>query len=165
MEDKILKVVYTFFLGIIIALFVGLGINTFYEGPKAPVYTAEDSYPTKSVPEDDPEFIKKQAEQEKAYREYDAQSKVYNRNVSIIALVAAVVFLMGSLLLERRNTVIANGIMLGGVFTLIYSIIRGMVSEDTKFTFIAVTIGLLVVLFLGSRRFAANAAKAKSKKK
>jgi hypothetical protein len=58
-----------------------------------------------------------------------------------------------SLLFEKRNRVLANGVMLGSLFTLIYSIFRGFMSGDTTLTFITVTIGLGIVLFLGYRRF------------
>ena len=34
----ILKLFYTLFLGLLVALFVGLGIDAFYEGPQAPDY-------------------------------------------------------------------------------------------------------------------------------
>lgn len=37
-EVQILKLVYTFFLGLLIALFVGFGINTFYPAPDEPEY-------------------------------------------------------------------------------------------------------------------------------
>lgn len=43
--------------------------------------------------------------------------------------------------------------MLGGLFTLFYSIGRGFASEDSKYMFIMVSVGLLLVLFLGYHRF------------
>ncbi|MDB5186763.1 MAG: hypothetical protein JWM07_235 [Candidatus Saccharibacteria bacterium] len=152
MEDKLLKLVYTFFLGIIIALFVGMGISTFYTAPVMP------EYPMSSHPQTEPS--KTSAEELKAQRTYDEQyktfskdSEVYHRNVSIISIVFAVAFVMLSLVFERKNRVIANGIMMGGIFVLIYSIGRGVASTDTKYTFIAVCISLAVVLYLGYRRF------------
>lgn len=154
-DNRTLTIVYTFFLGIILALFIGLGISTFYEGPKQPEYpTALETSVTKEGPT--PEQQAKQVEFEKASRKYEKDYQLYSRNVSMIALVAAVVLLIMSFIAEKRNQVIANGLLLGGVFTLLYSIIRGFVSQDTKYTFVAVSVGLLVALYLGYRRFAAH---------
>lgn len=78
----------------------------------------------------------------------------YNRNVSIISLSAAVVLLALSMFLEGRNIkVISDGVMLGGLFMLVYSIGRGIASQDNKYMFGAVSVGLVVVLYLGYHRF------------
>lgn len=157
MDDKFLRFVYAFFLGLIIALFVGMGISTFYPAPEMPEYPPHSITPadmsgngTTKVPEED---LQVQREYEEAYKRYDEASQTYHRNVSIISLVSAVIFVILSSLLARKNHVIMNGVMLGGVFVLIYSIGRGIASTDTKYTFIAVSISLLVILYLGYRRF------------
>jgi len=149
MDNKILSIVYTFFLGLILALFVGLGISTFYPGPKAPEYKTIPV--SKEVPGSVDMEAQKQYEEE--YQAYSKKSQEYNRNVSIISLVSAVTLLAVSLLFEKRNGVIANGVLLGGLFTLLYSVGRGFYSEDSKLTFITVSVGLLVALYLGYRRF------------
>jgi heme A synthase len=152
MEDKLLRLVYTFFLGLIIAVFVGMGIATFYESPKPPEYPVQAEAQlndTKVSPVANAEQVK----YERDYRAYDKVSQVYHRNVSIISMVFAVILLIISFLLERKNSVITNGVMLGGVFVLIYSIGRGIASSDTKYTFIAVSISLAIVIYLGYRRF------------
>jgi hypothetical protein len=48
---------------------------------------------------------------------------------------------------------IADGILLGGVFTTMYSIIRGLMSEDSQFRFLIVVIGLGIALALGYIKF------------
>ena len=35
-DNNVMKIVYTFFLGALLALFVGLGIQTFYPGTSRP---------------------------------------------------------------------------------------------------------------------------------
>lgn len=151
MEDnKILKLVYTFFLGILLAIFVGVGINTFYPGPKAPEYPAGEMIYDKE-PTDDQRA--KEREYETRAQQYREESKPYNRNVSIITLVSAVALLGVSLVYEKKIKVLADGVMLGGLFTLIYSIGRGFASEDSKYVFAMVTVGLAVVLYLGYHRF------------
>lgn len=158
MENKVLNLIYTVFLGLIIAFFIGFGINTFYEPPTQPEtapYTVEDKAPT----------AEQQQAQNQAWEEYQDKEQHYSRNVSMVALASAVILLVASFALEKRTHVIANGIMLGGLFTLLYSIIRGMISTDSKYTFIAITIGLAVVLYLGYRRFAHPGALAQTRKK
>ena len=155
MENKLSKFAYAFFLGLILALFVGMGISTFYPAPKMPEYprsitTAELKSPDGKVPEED---MQAQRDYEQAYKKYDTDSQVYHRNVSIISLVAAVLLVVASILFERKNSAIMNGVMMGGIFVLIYSIGRGIASTDTKYTFVAVSIGLAVILVLGYRRF------------
>ena len=152
MEDnKILKLVYTFFLGVLLALFVGAGVSTFYPQPEYPEYPQEaivyNEQPTK-------EQQQAQTEHDKLVREFEeTKMQPYNRNVSIITLIAAVIFLTVSLAFEKKIKVIADGVMLGGLFTLLYSIGRGFAANDDKYVFGVITIGLILVLYLGYHRF------------
>ncbi|MBA3757362.1 hypothetical protein H0X09_00625 [Candidatus Saccharibacteria bacterium] len=150
MEDnKILKVIYTFFLGFLIAIFVGVGISTFYEAPKAPEWQNGYSYAEKPSTEEEA----KQKQFNKEIEQHSKAMKPYSRNVSIITLAAAVLLLAVSLIFEKKIKIIADGIMLGGLFTLIYSIGKSFASEDSKYTFGVVTVGLAVALYLGYHRF------------
>jgi hypothetical protein len=154
MDNKVLKAVYTVFLGVIIALFVGLGIRTFYAPPEVPQFPVETIF-EKTNPTD-AELAKQrevQIQQEAAFREYEEASDIYNRNVTIAALISSVVLLGLSLMVERRNRVLANGVMLGSLFTLLYSITRSFMSGNTTLSFIVVTVALAIVLFLGYKRF------------
>jgi len=151
MEDnKILKLVYTFFLGLLLAIFVGVGINTFYAGPKAPEYPVELNTYGK---EPSSEQVVRQREFDKKVEQHDKEMKPYNRNVSIVALSAAVIFLILSIVFEKKIRIIADGVMLGGLFTLLYSLGRGFASENSKYVFVTITVGLAIVLYLGYHRF------------
>lgn len=149
-DNKVLKLVYTFFLGLLLAIFVGAGINTFYPAPEAPEMPIE-LRTTQEKPNSEQEA------QQRAFEirmsQYDKEMKPYNRNVSIMTLVAAVVLMAISLLFEKRIKIISDGVMLGGLFTLMYSLGRGFASADSKYIFGAVTVGLIVVLYLGYHRF------------
>lgn len=163
MEDnKILKLVYTFFVGILLALFIGIGINTFYPGPKAP------EYPETSMVAKEP--IAPNEEQQKAekayqldFKTYQEQENKYSRNVSIIALAGAVLLLTASIIFERKIKLIADGIMLGGLFTLLYSLGRSFASQDSKYSFMAISIGLALVLYIGYHRFVKHEQRPKKK--
>lgn len=165
MEDnKILKLVYTFFLGILLAIFVGVGINTFYPPPPDPKWPIQLETYGKEFSE---EQQKLQISHEKKRLAYEESLKPYSRNVSILTLAAAVTLLAVSILYEKKIKIIADGVMIGGLFTLLYSIGRGFASGDDTYVFVMVTVALAVVLYLGYHRFVkpdgnANAKKAKT---
>lgn len=148
----ILKLFYTLFLGLLVALFVGLGIDAFYEGPKAPDYPSELNLQKT----DCGEYAELKATQEKFDQEQKSfmeKEKSYNRNVSMISLAFAIVIMIISLTFFSKIKMIADGILLGGVFTTAYSIIRGLMSENSKFRFLIVTVGLIIALVLGYIKF------------
>ncbi|HBB36996.1 MAG: hypothetical protein UX02_C0002G0204 [Candidatus Moranbacteria bacterium GW2011_GWC1_45_18] len=148
----VIKFVYTIFLALLIALFVGLGISAFYSGPKEPLYPVELEG-EKPGCEETVELRSMREEFNRSQRDFTEKFKLYSRNVSIISISAAILILIVSLTLLSKIRMIADGILLGGVFTTVYSIIRGVMSEDTKFRFLIVTIGLLIALVLGYIKF------------
>jgi hypothetical protein len=164
-----LRAFYTLFIGILIALFVGLGISTFYERPKPPEYK-ETPY-ARTLPVDyekdgttSAQMQKEQAAYDKKWQEYTKKNEVYNRDVSIIALVSSIIILVISLTLVQNLLLISDGLLLGGVFTLIYSLFRSFETRDSKFEFIVVSIGLAIALALGYKKFIKSTSKPKKKK-
>lgn len=145
MDDKVLRIVFMFFVGALLALFIGFGIHTFYPPPEL----ADTGGIEMKADPTDAEVARMAA----AQKAYEAANQVYSRNVSVMSMAGAIVLLGASLLLERRNKVMTNGILLGGLFTLVYGVGRGFVSKDTLTLFAALTVALLIVLFLGFRRF------------
>lgn len=138
---KSLTVIYTFFLGLILSIFIGFGINTFYEFKTD--YSSE-------------------GETEELYLQ---DVETYNRNVSIVALVASILLLIIGLAFEEKLKNLADGFLLGGLFTLVYSMIRGIAANDSKYVFIIASIGLVAVLYLGYHRFLQRPKKAPKSKK
>jgi len=140
-----------FFVGLFLAIFVGMGIAVFYQAPSQPQEPTAMSYVGKDGPT---------AAQQQEIDTFNAQQRAfgqammrYNRNVSIIVLVIAVIILAIALIFAEKLGIIANGILLGGIFTLLYGIGRGMASDSNKFRFIVAAVGLAVTLFLGYTRF------------
>ncbi|OGM12071.1 hypothetical protein A2Z22_03180 [Candidatus Woesebacteria bacterium RBG_16_34_12] len=155
-ERMILKLIYTFLIGIFLAVFVGVGIAAFYPGPKFPEQPILLKYCSPEITKDAVQYaeFKSQAEKfDKEEKEYQKQSQIYNRNVSIVSLVASIVIVIASLTFFRTILLIADGLLLGGVLTLIYSVMRGFGSEDNMFRFIVVSVGLFISLFLGYIKF------------
>lgn len=145
-----LKIIYTLFLGVLLAIFIGVGIATFYESPTAPEPPLTFGR----------EFSELTAEQEsaeaafqQAQKDYDRQFSTYNRNTSLFAFGAAIIVLIISLSFAKKIDVISDGLLLGGVFTLLYSLGRGLAATDNAYRFLIVSLGMLVALSLGYLKF------------
>ncbi|MDO8429230.1 MAG: hypothetical protein Q7S88_01245 [Candidatus Daviesbacteria bacterium] len=146
----ILKSVYIVFIGVLLATFIGVGIAAFYPSPKIPE-SSKPIYPYEINREATPsaEYIKKQEVESQKWRDHQEKVETYNKNVSIISAVASILILIVSLILFKQLLLIADGLLLGGVLVLLYSIVRGFGANDDMFRFGVVTIGLMVALFLG----------------
>src|SRR5579859_5480512 len=132
MENKVLRVIFPLFVGVLLALLVGFGILAVDQGPGElrGVASTQDIL---------------------AFR---ASQEAYDREVSLAASAAALVPLIVAAVLPRRAVVIANGLLLGALFTFIYGAARGMSSEATAASFAAAGIALLLSLAAGHVRFA-----------
>jgi len=151
-----LKIVYAVLLGLILACFIGLGIEAFYPTENFPECNNTTAV-TDSTAKVQTAEQKKCEEDTKAYQ---ARVSVQNRNVSIAATLASILFMAVSLVIFTEKEVFSNGFLLGAMFTLIYSVIRGMMSDDAKFRFIVISVGLLVILILGYIKFGKQLEKA-----
>lgn len=152
----ILKYIYTLFLGILLATFVGVGIAAFYPEPKYPEYgppLRPYRIDEKGNASESAELYKQEKISYQANKDFQKTSQEYNRNVSIISLAAAITILLISLTLVKNLIYIADGTLLGGVLMLLYSIVRGFGAQDNMFRFVVVTIGLLIALILGYIKF------------
>lgn len=151
----ILRLAYTVFIGILLTLFIGVGIAAFYPQPEPPEYplSYDKTYPEMNQGTPSAEFEKEQRIYEEKSREYQEVSEKYNKNVSMFALGFAILYLLVGLLLTKRLAIISDGLLLGGVLTLIYSIIRGFGANDDIFRFLVVSVSLLLSLGLGYTKF------------
>lgn len=147
-----LKVAYSFFIGILLAIFVGVGVAAFYEGPKQPDPRDYGVEYYEGTPSEDQ--LESQKAMDKAWRQYEDDTKPYSTNVSIITLVAAIALLAASLaLVGKKYSFLSDGLMLGGVFTLLYSLSRSFAAQNSKYTFGVIAAGLFIAFILGYRRF------------
>lgn len=149
MTEKSLRVLYSIGLGIIIALFVGLGIATFYPAP-------ELDYASLSNLEE--------STRDSVRASHRAAMDDYNRNVTVAALISALIILAASIWSGAKATVFAGGFLIGGMLTLLYGLMRGLTSGVPAVAFFSVAVGLVVVIFLGHQKFfSARAVEARAK--
>lgn len=161
----LIKYVYIVFLGLILATFVGVGISAFYKGPVYPETPVSLKY-ARPYPEADTatpsaEYIKEQEAFDAESKKYQEESEQYNKYVSMIAIGFAIAMMIISLTLFKQILVIADGLLLGGVLTLAYSIVRGFGSDDDMFRFFVVGAGLITAMILGYIKFVAPQSKKK----
>ncbi len=150
----IIRWLYSIFLAALLVTFVGVGIAAFYKGPKPPEYPVSIKY-LESQPVTSPsaQTIAQNWEFDRKQKEYIEKNEKYNKNVSTLATAAALIILVASISLLGKILYLSDGLLLGGVLTLGYAIVRGFGSGNEMFRFIVVTIGLIVVIFLGYWKF------------
>lgn len=166
---NMIKYIYILFTGLLIAFFVGIGIATFYPGPEQPEYPRELN---EIEQPNATQAAQNQAAQDKydaEYEQYEKLSSEYERNVSIILVIFSITLLVLSLGVMRNMPIIADGTLLGGLFTLFHAVVRGVIADDAKFRFLIISISLLIALIMGYIYFvkphqAMEGAKVKKKK-
>ncbi len=152
----LIKYVYIVFLGIILATFVGVGIAAFYKGPVYPETPLTLKY---SRPYPEPagtpsaQFILEQEAFDAQSKQYQKDLELYNRNVSMASLAFSILMLVLSLIFFKKIPTIADGLLIGGVLTLGYSVIRGFSSNDDIYRFLVVGAGVIIAMILGYIKF------------
>lgn len=144
-----LKYAYVVFIGVLLATFLGVGISVFYPEPDS-MQNQYYRYDVEPKPaSDSAQLMRMQQTQEENYKIYQDLREAYERNVSILALGLALITVIISLTLIKNLSVIADGVLLGGVLTLGYSIIRGFSADDDIYRFLVTGVGLIVAIALG----------------
>jgi hypothetical protein len=151
-----IRLLYAILIAGAVVTFVGVGISTFYPGPKGPEY---------------PVYTANEKDSQKAYEEFDKKQKDfkpvqnnYYRNVAIVGVVLAVAALAAGLKLLSKMEVIGEGLALGGLATSVYAIITSSMGEQKEVRFLSVAVLLVGALLLTQRRFVPETVKAKKKR-
>jgi nitrogen fixation-related uncharacterized protein len=145
--------IYTLLIGAAVALFVGLGIWTFYSGPKMPNYPDYNG-PYTSAPTDaqNKEMEQRQEKYNKEFKQYEKENKTYSKKVAAIALAAGVVFYAAGIWLMKREDVVGEGVALGGIFSAVYAAGRAAVGDFKQLVFGSVTVLLAMLIVLALYR-------------
>lgn len=134
---SLLQVIYSFFLGLVVVGLVAIGINTFHPRPRWPEFP-QDKFPAEPTPA-------QIAEQEAVMETARIAQEAWSLNTSIILLVCATVILAISLWRPRQMAVISNGLLLGGIFTMIYAVGQSLSSSSGQLSRFFVALAALVV--------------------
>ncbi len=126
---------------------VAAGISTFYIEAR---YVTPPSCITPGIPGSNissPELCQKaQESQQKAH-------DLYIQNVSIIALAGAIIYFVIGFIIFANEQIFSYGFLLGSLFTLLYSLLRGLSSTNSIYTFVIIFVSLGIVIYTGYYRF------------
>ena len=122
-----LQIIYSFFLGLVVLGFVGIGINTFYPEPKPPYGDYTEAF--------------------------QASVQAWALNTSIILLVCATIVMAVSLVRAENLTVISNGLLLGGLFIMIYAVGMSVASDKSVVRFVVIAFALGITIAIGWLKF------------
>ena len=159
-------------IAIILALFVGYGINTFYKPPKYEDFCEEEllrkiisteeeclevggqwNVAPERIIEEDKTVIKGFCNPnytcEKEFRDV---MEIYNRNVFIISVIIGLIsVVLGGIILKLES--VSTGIMGGGVLLILYGTIRywGDLADVGRFIILGLVLGVLI--WIGYKKF------------
>ncbi len=156
-ESPVLRTLYALALAVLVAAFVGLGIETFYPAPQSPEDVAlsqEAPPPLPPIDEDTPPGgaqtppgIPGDPGLQSPIEAYEQELDNHDRVASVVAILVALLILVAGLLFSfSRLQIINDGVTLGGVLTLLYGIILATRAPSGLLGFIVVTVGLIVLL-------------------
>jgi hypothetical protein len=145
-----------------------VGVFTFYPGPEAPddprqeqmddLFKEQDRLLQKSdggqVSEADQRRLDEiRDEIDAVNEELNDERTVWARNTSIVLIVFATVLMVVSLVLPEPMTVISNGTLLGGLFTMVYGTGWSFAGDDSRARFVVVSAALVLTLVFGYVKF------------
>jgi hypothetical protein len=144
--------------------FVGVGAYTFHPPPEQYDKQIRDlarreqeiriSRPANELTAEDREQIREINRQRNGLIDAAAEArKPWGRSTSVILITFATLAMGVSLVRAGQLSVISNGLLLGGVFTMLYGV-GWIVATDTSITrFLVMTVALVITLWLGYVRF------------
>ena len=159
-----LRTIFSFFLGLMLVAFAGVGVYTFYPPPEE--FSTQirelnrreemirDSRPADQLTDEDRAQIREVNQERYALQDAlrEAQ-RPWGRTTSIILMVTATLAMAVSLIRAGQLQVISNGLLLGGVFTMLYGVGWIIATDVSKARFVVMAIALVITLVLGYLRF------------
>lgn len=159
-----LRTIFSFFLGLMLTAFVGVGVYTFHPPPTQYDSQIQDldhreqairgAGPSIELTPADRDQIREINRQRSELIDAAAElRKPWCLRTSIILIVFSTLALAVSLVRADQLPVISNGLLLGGVFTMLYGV-GWIAATGTSITrFLVMTAALVITLGLGYVRF------------
>ncbi len=166
----VLQAIFAVFLGLMITAVVGVGVYTFHPNPgdatQAQIQALQDeryaidgcntgqcrSWEQLTVAEQ-AQIKEIEAEVSTLQRTYEEQSGQWRMSTSVILIVIATILMAVALALGDSVAVLSNGILLGGLFTMLYGVGWGLASGNSITRFVVLVVALVVSLVLGYLKF------------
>lgn len=138
-----LKGIYIFFIGVLAAVVIGTGIAAFYPAPKPPQASFSSGAQTKAG----------EQRLQRAWTTYSDALAAYQRNASLVAFALGLALGIAALAFSAKIPVIGDGMLLGGMFTIVYGVGIGVMSGSDKFRFVIGLLGLGAAIAIGYVKF------------
>ncbi|MHB9002566.1 MAG: hypothetical protein ACYC6C_00690 [Coriobacteriia bacterium] len=169
-QQYALQTIFSFFLGLMVVAVVGIGVNTFYEGPdqqyqeriselnreREALYRGNEGVEKGEgalSPADQRRADAIDEETSDIYAEIEKARPAWARNTSIVLIVFATAVMGVSLVRSEQLRVISNGLLLGGLFTMVYGVGMAIFSGESIARFAVIVFALLVTVGLGYLKF------------
>jgi hypothetical protein len=159
-----LQTIFSFFLGLMVTAFVGVGVYTFHPPAKEPQRQMQElsrreqairnSKPADQLTVDDRAQIQQLTDQRNQIQDASqAGFETWARSTSIILIAFATLAMAVSLIRSDQLPVISNGLLLGGVFTMVYGVGWIVAAGSSVTRFVVMTVAFVITLGLGYVRF------------
>lgn len=160
-----LQIIFAIFLGLMVTAFVGVGVYTFHPSPAEPLEKRIQSLvrEEREVADAKPDADKTPADRarmQELRREADglrdqvrAANQDWGRMTSIILIAFATLVMAISVLRADHLPVVGNGLLLGGVFTMVYGVGTIIATNSSVARFLILTVALAITIGIGWVRF------------
>lgn len=161
-QHDALQTIFSFFLGLMVLAFIGVGVITFYPQPAdriqkqlQPLESEQSVLTSKSAqtPADTARIAEIQKQIDALDAQQQAETEVWARNTSIVLVLFATLVMGISLIRSEQLRVVSNGLLLGGLFTMIYGAGWTIFSGTSILRFLVVLFALVVAIGLGYLKF------------
>lgn len=169
-----LQAIFAVFLGLMVTAVVGVGVYTFYPNPATDTQDQiEALYEQRSqiegcglkeapggcrafedlTPAEQAQIRAIDSEVTQLQDRAEEERGQWGQRTSIVLIVIATTLMATSLLLAEGVAVMSNGILLGGLFTMLYGVGWGLAAGNSVTRFVVLVAALLVSLGLGYVKF------------
>lgn len=159
-----LQTIFSFFLGLMLTAFAGIGVYTFhppptqYDGQIRDLTREEQGIrgsktASKLTAEDRDQVDEIRRQRRELSDQAEEARKPWCLSTSIILIVFSTLVLVVSLVRANQLHVISNGLLLGGVFTMLYGVGWIAFTGTSILRFLVITVALGITVGLGYVRF------------
>lgn len=161
-----LQTIFSFFLGLMVLAFIAVGVNTFYQSPSElhqketrAIEQQMSSLNVKQAPggtlssSDQAELNSLQAQMNQLQNKIQAEMVGWSLNTSIILIVYATIVMSVSLIRSEQLRVISNGLLLGGLFAMLYGAGWVIFSGTGVARFVVILFAFAITVALGYVKF------------
>jgi hypothetical protein len=156
-----LGIIFAFFLGLMVTAFVGVGVYTFYppqdlatemEALNRRDVAVRDMRAPTELTEAERDELRTLNGQREALADATREAREGWGRVTSIVLITVATLVMGASL-ATGLPVLANGLLLGGLFTMVYGVGWIVTTDTSVVRFVVMTVALGLTLGLGYVRF------------